>query len=99
MFKNKFNIWNFQYGNKKRTLREWIQIGALIHLTLDMTSMIPGVEKRKVFNLLDEFQMHLNIKVLNDYIVQDSELVGYRVLRYVETAIKRYEEEMKKNET
>ncbi len=91
---SKFNIFEFKFGKEKKPLREWIRIGAIIHLTLDTVSLIPGVQKKKVFNLLDEFQLSVGIDVLNDYIIQDTELVSYRIDRVLNKAI----EEYKKNE-
>lgn len=86
-----FNIIQFKKGKQKKTLLYWIKFGALLHLSLDTVSMIPGVEKRKVFNLVDDLQKKLNIEVLNDYIIQDEELLGYRIDRIVDKALQEYE--------
>lgn len=86
-----FNIIQFKKGNQKKSLLYWIKFGALLHLSLDTVSMIPGVEKRKVFNLVDDLQKKLNIEVLNDYIIQDEELLGYRIDRVVDKSLQEYE--------
>ena len=86
-----FNIIQFKKGKQKKTLLYWIKFGALLHLSLDTVSMIPGVEKIKVFNLVDDLQKKLNIEVLNDYIIQDEELLGYRIDRIVDKALQEYE--------
>ena len=91
---SKFNIFEFKRGKKKRSLAEWIKIGAILHLTLDTVSLIPGVDKRKAFNLLDEFQQKMGIDVLNDYIIQDDELVSYRIHRVIDKAIQEYEKDV-----
>jgi ERCC4-type nuclease len=91
---SKFNIFEFKFGKEKKSVIEWIKVGAIIHLTLDTVSLIPGVKKKKVFNLLDEFQSFVGIDILNDYIIQDTELVSYRIDRVLNKAI----EEYKKNE-
>ena len=88
---SKFNIFEFKLGKEKKPLKEWIKIGAIIHLSLDIISSIPGVEKRKLFNLVDEFQLKLNIKMLNDYIIRDDELLGYRIEKVLDNSIKNYE--------
>ena len=88
---SKFNILQFKKGKQKKSLLYWIKFGALLHLSLDTVSMIPGVEKRKVFNLVDDLQKKLNIEVLNDYIIQDEELLGYRIDRVVDKALQEYE--------
>ena len=89
---SKFNIFEFKFGKEKKPLKEWIKIGAIVHFSLDTISLIPGVEKRKLFNLVDELQLKLNIiEVLNDYIIQDTELLGYRIDRVIDKALEDYE--------
>ena len=88
---SKFNIFEFKLGKQKKSLQEWIKIGAIIHFSLDAISLIPGVQKKKVFNLLDEFQLSIGDDKLNDYIIQDSELIAYRIERVLNNAIKEYE--------
>ena len=88
---SKFNIFEFKLGKQKKSLQEWIKIGAIIHFTLDAISLIPGIQKKKVFNLLDEVQSSMGIDILNDYIIQDSELIAYRIERVLNNAIKEYE--------
>ena len=58
---SKFNIFEFKSGKQKKSLQEWIKIGAIIHLSLDVISSIPGVEKKKVFNIVDTIQQKLNM--------------------------------------
>jgi ERCC4-type nuclease len=58
---------------------------------LDAISLIPGVQKKKVFNLLDEVQSSMGIDILNDYIIQDSELITYRIERVLNKSIEEYE--------
>jgi hypothetical protein len=88
---SKFNIFEFKLGKQKKSLQEWIKIGAIIHFSLDAISLIPGVQKKKVFNLLDEVQLSIGVDKLNDYIIQDSELIAYRIERVLNNAIKEYE--------
>lgn len=89
---SKFNIFEFKLGKQKKSLQEWIKIGAIIHFSLDVISLIPGVQKKKVFNLLDEVQLSIGVDKLNDYIIQDSELISYRIERVLDKSIKKYEE-------
>ena len=88
---SKFNIFEFKYGKEKKSLKEWIKIGAILHLSLDTISLIPGVEKKKVFNVVDVVQQKLGIDILNDYIIQDTELITYRIERVLDKSIKEYE--------
>lgn len=87
---NDFNIFRFRIGKIQRSLQEWIQIGAIFHGSLDTLSMIPGIEKRKLFNLIDSLQIHLGYTFLNDYIIQDSELLSYRIEREIDQAEKEF---------
>lgn len=89
---SKFNIFEFKLGKQKKSLQEWIKIGAIIHFSLDAISLIPGVQKKKVFNLLDEVQLSIGVDKLNDYIIQDSELITYRIERVLDKSIKKYED-------
>ena len=90
----KFNIFEFKFGKEKKTLKELIKIGAIIHGSLDLISLLPGVEKRKVFNLLDVFQLKTGtFEVLNDYIIHDTELISYRIDRTISKSIAEYEKE------
>ena len=88
---SKFNIFEFKFGKEKKPLKEWIKIGAIVHFSLDAIALIPGVEKRKLFNFVDELQLKLNIEVLNDYIIQDTELLSYRIDRVIGKALEDYE--------
>jgi hypothetical protein len=88
---SKFNIFEFKLGKEKKSLQEWIKIGAIIHFSLDVISSIPGVEKKKVFNMIDTIQQKLNIEVLNDYIIRDDELLGYRIEKVLDNSIEDYE--------
>ena len=91
---SKFNIFQFKFGKEKKSLKEMIKIGAIIHGSLDLISFLPGVEKRKVFNLLDEFQLKMGtFEVLNDYIIHDTELISYRIDRTISKSIAEYEKE------
>ena len=89
---SKFNIFEFKLGKQKKSIQEWIKIGAIVHFSLDVISLIPGVQKKKVFNLLDEVQLSIGVDKLNDYIIQDSELITYRIERVLDKSIKKYEE-------
>jgi hypothetical protein len=94
MSKTKFNIFEFKYGKEKKSLKEWIKIGAIIHGSLDLVSLIPGIEKRKVFNLMDSFQLKIGtIDIINDYIIQDEELLSYRIDRVINQSITEYEKD------
>ena len=81
----------FSYGKKRRTIFDFVKVGLLLKVPLDVISSIPGIEKKKVFNVIDKLQQKLGIDILNDYIIQDEELLGYRVEREVNQSIEDYE--------
>lgn len=85
------NIFKFEFGKKRRSLKEWIQIGTIIHVSLNVLSKIPGLKKESIFNVLDDFQRHLNLEVINDYIIQDSELLTFRLTRLLNEALEKYQ--------
>lgn len=94
MKKKKFNIFDFSFGKEKKSLKELIEIGSIIHFSLDFISLIPGVEKKKVFNFVDNLQQKMGtIDALNDYIIQDSELLSYRIDRVINKSISEYEKD------
>jgi hypothetical protein len=53
--------------------------------------MVPGVEKQKVFNVVDKLQQKLGIDALNDYIIRDRELIKYRIERVLDESVEEYE--------
>jgi len=88
---SKFNIFEFKYGKEKKDIFHYAKLGLLLKGSIDVISLIPGVEKERVFNLVDRLQLSLKIDVLNDYIIKDEELLGYRLKRVVTEAIQEYE--------
>lgn len=88
---SKFNIFEFKFGKEKKSLKELIQVGSILHFSLDTLSLIPGIQKRRLFNLIDEFQLRLNIEILNDYIIRDTELLSYRIDRVIDKSLRDYE--------
>lgn len=80
-----------EFGKKPKDIWHYVKIGFLLKGTIDVISLIPGVEKEKVFNVVDTVQQKLGIDVLNDYIIKDPELLTFRVGRVVSQAIKDHE--------
>ena len=81
----------FSYGKKRYDIFHYVKLGLIFKESLDLISMIPGVEKKKVFNAVDKLQLKLGIDVLNDYIIRDDELLKYRIERIVRESIEKYE--------
>jgi hypothetical protein len=88
------NNHKFSYGKKRYDIFHYAKLGLLLKGSIDLISMVPGVKKKKVFNLVDRLQQKLGIDVLNDYIIQDQELLGYRVERVVNQSVEDYEKDI-----
>ena len=82
-----------EFGKKPKTIWHYVRVGFLLKGTIDVVSLIPGIQKEKVFNLIDTVQQSIGIDVLNDYIIKDPELLGYRIKRIVSQAIKKHEDQ------
>lgn len=78
----------FQIGKKQRSIFHYVKVGLLLKGTIDVVSMIPGVKKESVFNVVDVVQQKLGLDVLNDYIIKDPELLNFRINRVISDALK-----------
>jgi hypothetical protein len=85
------NKHKFSYGKKRYDIFHYVKVGLLLKGSIDLISMIPGVNKKQVFNLIDEVQLKLGADILNEYIIKDTELIGYRIERVLDRAVKEYE--------
>ena len=81
----------FSYGKKIYDIFHYVKVGLLLKGSIDLISLVPGVKKEKLFNFVDVLQLKLGIDVLNDYIIQDDELLDYRIKRIVNELIEDYE--------
>jgi len=90
--KSKFNIFEFQFGEVKRTIFHYVRLGFLLKGTVDVVSLLPFVDRKFLFNLVDEIQLKFGVDVLNDYIIKDDELLRFRIDRTIEKALKDHED-------
>jgi hypothetical protein len=88
---NRFNIFKFKYGKERRNIFNYMRIGFLLKGTVDVVSLLPFVDRKFIFNLIDEIQLKFGSDVLNDYIIKDDELLKFRIDRIIEKALKDYE--------
>ena len=88
---SKFNIFQFQFGKKQRNIFHYVRLGFLFKGTIDVVSLLPFVERKSVFNFIDELQLRIGSDVLNDYVIQDEELLLFRIDRILTKAIEEYE--------
>jgi DNA topoisomerase IB len=86
-----FNIFQFQFGKKQRNIFHYVRLGFLFKGTLDIISLLPFVERKVLFNFIDELQLRIGSDDLNDYIIQDEELLAFRIDRILTKVIEEYE--------
>jgi hypothetical protein len=88
---SKFNIFKFKYGKQRRNIFDYMRIGFLLKGTVDVVSLLPFIDRKFIFNLIDEIQLKFGSDALNDYIIKDDELLKFRIDRTIEKALKQYE--------
>lgn len=90
--KSKFNIFEFKHGPEKRTIFHYVRLGFLLKGTVDVVSLLPFVDRKFLFNLVDEIQLKFGVDILNDYIIKDDELLRFRIDRTIEKALNDYDD-------
>jgi hypothetical protein len=88
---SRFNIFKFKYGKERRNILDYMRIGFLLRGTVDVVSLLPFIDRKFIFNLIDEIQLKFGSDALNDYIIKDDELLKFRIDRTIEKALKEYE--------
>ena len=88
--KTKYNIFSFKYGKEPKDIKYYAKLSVLVHGTLDIVSILPGVNKKKAFTIFDKIVRTMNIESLNDFIIKDQELLAYRVENIVDDAVNKY---------
>jgi hypothetical protein len=88
------NKHKFQYGKKRYDIFHYAKVGLLFKGSIDLVSLILGIEKKEVFNVVDRIQQKIGIGILNDYIIRDDELLRYRIERILNESIEEYEKNL-----
>ena len=83
--------WSFSAGKQRWSFYHHLQIALLLKLPLDVAALVPGISKKALFSSIDALQARFGLEAINDFIIQDEELLGYRIERVVREAIMRYE--------
>jgi len=83
--------WSFNAGKQRWSFYRHLQIALLLKLPLDVAALVPGISKKALFSSIDALQARFGLEAINDFIIQDEELLGYRIERVVREAIMRYE--------
>jgi hypothetical protein len=87
---------NFSFGKKRRTVFEWAKIAIVLESFVEFLSRWLKIDKKKLWDLVDEIQRELLKRgwiddTVNDYVINTPELLDQRVERDVDNAIKEYE--------
>jgi hypothetical protein len=85
-------MFNFNFGKKKPDKKQIIFISIVLSGIIATLSQCSGVPQERLWDLLDEVQKTLFPgTVINDVLIQDPAVVGRRVERDVDKAIRDYE--------
>ena len=79
----------FHFGKKKRSIWDWVKLGFALDVGITVASYLPGMNRQKVFHLIDEVQRDRDWEFLNEYIVSDPEFLRYRIEKDIDLAIER----------
>lgn len=85
------NKYNFSYGKRRPSIFDYVKIGVVLEMAIGAASLLPGVDRKKAFNVIDRAQQKLGVESLNDYIIKDDELVSYRIERTLDDSVREYE--------
>ena len=64
--------YRFHFGKKTRSIFDYAKLGTVLNLGIGDFSLLPGVDRREAFNLIDSIQKKTNAEFLNDYIISRS---------------------------
>jgi hypothetical protein len=86
-------MFNFNFGKKKPDKKQIILISVVLSAIVATLSQCTGASQNALWDLLDEAQRVLFPgTVINDVLLQDPAVVGRRVERDVDKAIREYED-------
>jgi len=80
----------FHFGKKHYEILEWAKLGVALDLTIAALSYLPGLNRKKAFNMVDAFQLRGDYDFLNNYIIKDQEFLSYRLERELDKAIREH---------
>ena len=69
-----------------------LELGAALNFSIkEILSLIPGLDRKAVFNAIDAFQLKGDYEFfLNEYIINDREFLSFRLERELDRALKEY---------
>lgn len=87
-----FFMFNFNFGKKKPDKKQIVLVSVILSGIVATLSQCTGASQERLWDLLDEVQRTLFPgTVINDVLLQDPAVVGRRVGRDVDKAIRDYE--------
>lgn len=86
---------NFSFGKKRRGIIEWAKISIVLEGIIEFLSNKFGIDKKRLWDIVDEIQRELLKRgwiddTVNDYVINTPELLDQRVERDVDKAIEEY---------
>lgn len=86
---------NFSFGKKRRGIIEWAKISIILEGIIEFLSNKFGIDKKRLWDIVDEIQRELLKRgwiddTVNDYVINTPELLDQRVERDVDKAIEEY---------
>ena len=83
----------FKFGRDRMKFRDWVKMSVLVDVGLSAAALLPGLDRKKAFNLIDEVNLRFNggDNFLNDFIIRDEELIYWRIERELDNAIENHE--------
>ena len=86
---------NFGFGKKKKGIIEWAKISIIFEGIIEILSNKFGIDKKKLWDIVDEIQREFLKRgwiddTVNDYVINTPELLDQRVERDVDKAIEEY---------
>ena len=86
-------MFNFNFGKKKPDKKQIVLVSVILSGIVATLSQCTGASQERLWDLLDEVQRTLFPgTVINDVLLQDPAVVGRRVERDVDKAIRDYED-------
>ena len=69
--------------------KDWVKMSVIVNVGLDTLSLIPGLNRENVFNLVDSINLKYGKQnFLNDYVIADPELLSYHIDRELSKALR-----------
>jgi len=86
---------NFSFGKKRKGIIEWAKLSIIFEGIIDFLSNKFGIDKKQLWNIVDEIQRELLKRgwiddTVNDYVINTPDLLNQRVERDVDKAIEEY---------